>query len=524
MILASARFGLLLARILAQVSRLNESFTRTTTVSPAPLPTIIQGGMGVAVSDWRLARAVSLTGQMGVVSGTAMDTVLARRLQLGDPDGKMRHALAEFPYPEMAARIIDRYFIEGGKAADASFVATPVLSDKPTAKQLELVVAGNFVEVFLAKEDHEGLVGVNLLEKIQTPTLASLYGAMLAGVDYVLMGAGIPRSIPGVLDRFAEGLDAELPLHVIDAPSDAPSVTRFDPLAFGSGDVPWLNRPKFLAIVSSATLANMLAKKSSGRVDGFVVEGDTAGGHNAPPRGKMQLNERGEPIYGKRDAVDFKAIAAIGLPFWVAGSAGAPEAVLRAQSLGATGVQVGTAFAFCDESGMQADVKRHVIDSCRNGKPDVVTDPLASPTGFPFKVLQMEGTASQESVYQERRRVCDLGFLRQAYRREDGSTGWRCPGEPTGSYVAKGGELADTEGRKCVCNGLLANVGLAQKRRDGSVEPMLVTCGNDVDSILQFLPSSTATNYSAADVIEHLLSGLATDSCEVEPTLATVSS
>ena len=34
------------------------------------LPTIIQGGMGVAVSNWRLARAVARAGQLGVVYGT----------------------------------------------------------------------------------------------------------------------------------------------------------------------------------------------------------------------------------------------------------------------------------------------------------------------------------------------------------------------------------------------------------------------------------------------------------------------
>lgn len=490
------------------MSRLTQSSTRSLSNVSDKLPIVIQGGMGVAVSDWRLARAVSLTGQMGVVSGTAMDTVLVRRLQLGDLDGKMRHALAEFPYPEMAARILERYYIEGGKPAGASFVATPVLSHAPTPAQLELVVAANFVEVFLAKEDHDGLVGVNLLEKIQTPTLASLYGAMLAGVDYVLMGAGIPRYIPGVLDRFAEGQSADYPLHVLDAPADAPVITTFDPAAFGGGDVPWLQRPQFLAIVSSATLATMLAKKSTGRVDGFVVEGSSAGGHNAPPRGKMELDERGEPIYGKRDEVDLQAIRAIGLPFWLAGSAGSPDALQRALNAGATGVQVGTAFAFCDESGMQAPIKRRAIEDCKNGKADVVTDPLASPTGFPFKVLQIDGTMSQESVYQQRRRVCDLGFLRQAYRKEDGSTGWRCPGEPTGSYVAKGGQLADTQGRKCVCNGLLANVGLAQHRRDGSVELALVTCGDDIASILQFLPTQDATSYRAADVISHLLAGL----------------
>ena len=37
-------------------------------------PTIIQGGMGAAISNWRLARAVAKEGQLGVVSGTALAT------------------------------------------------------------------------------------------------------------------------------------------------------------------------------------------------------------------------------------------------------------------------------------------------------------------------------------------------------------------------------------------------------------------------------------------------------------------
>lgn len=66
-------------------------------LAAATLPVVIQGGMGVAVSDWRLARAVSLTGQLGVVSGTAVDVLMTRRLQSGDPGGHVRRALAAFP-------------------------------------------------------------------------------------------------------------------------------------------------------------------------------------------------------------------------------------------------------------------------------------------------------------------------------------------------------------------------------------------------------------------------------------------
>src|SRR5687768_14439056 len=51
------------------------------------LPWIIQGGMGVGVSNWVLANAVSKRGQLGVVSGTCVDSILVRRLQDGDIGG-----------------------------------------------------------------------------------------------------------------------------------------------------------------------------------------------------------------------------------------------------------------------------------------------------------------------------------------------------------------------------------------------------------------------------------------------------
>jgi nitronate monooxygenase len=475
-----------------------------------PDPIVIQGGMGAAVSAWQLARAVAQIGQMGVVSGTALDLVLCRRLQLGDPGGDLRRAMAEFPFPEMIDPILDRYFIPGGKAPDVPFISCAMPNASPTRRQLELIVVSNFVEVFLAKEGHDGLVGINYLEKIQVPTLASLFGAMLAGVDYVLMGAGIPRAIPGILDKLSQGESVELSLHVSGANGDDNFVTRFSPEEFTAGEVPWLKRPKFLAIIASPALATMLARKSSGKVDGFVVEGPTAGGHNAPPRGAMELNERGEPIYGERDVPDLEAIRSLGLPFWLAGSYGTPERVAEALAIGAAGVQVGTAFAFCEESGLREDIRREVLDMVRAGTLDVRTEPRVSPAGFPFKVLQLPGSMSDESVCHERTRLCDLGFLRQAYKQADGSLGWRCPAEAIDAYVRKGGDEADTCGRKCVCNGLLANVGLGQVRANDGVELPLVTSGDDVRSILSFLPTLEAQSYSAKDVVAHLLAEVTT--------------
>jgi nitronate monooxygenase len=146
--------------------------------------------------------------------------------------------------------------------------------------------------------------------------------------------------------------------------------------------------------VASATLAITLARKSSGQVNGFVVEGETAGGHNAPPRGPLQLSDKGEPVYGPRDVADLEKIRELGLPFWLAGSYATADKLTEALRLGAAGVQVGTAFAFCEESGVQTELKQQVFKLSREGKLTVFTDPLVSPTGFPFKVVQLPGTLS----------------------------------------------------------------------------------------------------------------------------------
>jgi nitronate monooxygenase len=469
-----------------------------------PDPVIIQGGMGVGVSNWNLARAVSMTGQLGVVSGTALDMVFVRRLQLGDAGGHIRRALTHFPLQEWVGPIWERYFIPGGKSKEKPFKLAPQYSLKPSTDLLKLTILANFVEVFLAKEGHPGLVGINFLEKIQLQTLPSILGAMLASVDYVLMGAGIPRAIPGILDQLAEGNSVELAIDVHGALPGESFKVKLDREALGMGS--WkLKRPKFLAIISSATLAIVLARKSNGRIDGFVVEGATAGGHNAPPRGKSPLNERGEPVYGERDNPEIYKILELGLPFWLAGSFSDPQKVREAIQMGATGVQIGTAFAFCRESGIRSDFKTKALGKIRKGTADIFTDPIASPTGFPFKVLQMEDSISEKQVYEHRGRVCDLGYLRHAYRKNDGSLGYRCPGEPVESYARKGGNLDDTIGRKCICNGLAATIGLAQIQADQQEEKPLFTAGNDIVNLTRLMRED-GDEYAAEDVVRYLLS------------------
>ena len=468
-------------------------------------PKIIQGGMGVGVSNWSLANAVSKLGQLGVVSGTALDQLFVRRLADGDPGGNMRRGLDAFPFPDMARRIWDEYFVHGGKAADKPYPVAPMHQRREIRKVVELCIISNFVEVFLAREGHKNPVGINFLEKVQLPHLPSIYGAMLAGVGYVLMGAGIPLHIPGVLDAYAAQAPAEYRLAVTGAVADMDTQMHFDPADYAEGPLPVLHRPKFLAIVSSNTLATTMLRRANGRVDGFVYESPIAGGHNAPPRGKLQLNAAGEPVYGERDRVDVSELRRLGVPFWLAGGYGNASMLREALEQGAAGVQVGTAFAFSQESGMSPDLKKTLLAQAVMGSGEVFTDPLASPTGFPFKVAQIAGTYSDADVAAARTRVCDLGYLREPYAAADGNIGYRCSAEPVANYLSKGGKIEDTVGRKCLCNALMANIGLAQIRKTGAQEPPLVTTGDDLNTVAQFLTPGRTT-YSAADVVESLLS------------------
>jgi NAD(P)H-dependent flavin oxidoreductase YrpB (nitropropane dioxygenase family) len=359
--------------------------------------------------------------------------------------------------------------------------------------------------VYLARQGHQGPVGINYLEKIQLATPAAAYGAMLAGVDYVLMGAGIPTELPGLLNALAAGESGELTVTVAGARAGERHVIGFDPTTLAGTAPRDLARPRFLAIVASSVLAAYLSRNPATTPDGFVVESWIAGGHSAPPRGPLRLDDGGEPVYGPRDEVDLAKLRALGLPFWLAGGQSGPGALAAARAAGAAGIQVGTAFALSRESGIEAGLRRRVIAEALAGTLAVRNDPLASPTDFPFKAAQLAGTLADEEVYAGRTRMCDLSYLRTPYRREGGGVGFRCPAEPVEPYVGKGGSVADTTARRCLCNGLVATIGLGQRLADGAGEPPLVTLGQD----LSFLPDLVArggTDFTAADVIGHLTS------------------
>ena len=342
---------------------------------------IIQGGMGAAVSNWRLARAVSWLGQLGVVAGTALDQILSRRLQDGDAEGHVRRALAHFPFPKIAQQILDAYFIPGGRDPAKPYKTGRMHTAASNLPAQELCIAANFVEVFLAREGHANPVGINFLEKIQMPHLPSLYGAMLAGVAVVIVGAGILMEFPEAIAALAAHQPASYSLNVAGNQAGETVRMTLDPVAFlePGQALPTLPKPAFLPIVSSGTLATMLVRRIKGDMAGFIIEGPLAGGHNAPPRGQMKLTADGQPIYGSRDVIDLETIRQLGLPFWLAGAYGSAERLKEALALGASGVQVGTPFALCTESGLDPRLRRALIAKALAGQAKVYTDAKASP-------------------------------------------------------------------------------------------------------------------------------------------------
>lgn len=508
-----------------------------------PRVQLIQGGMGVYVSNWRLARAVASAGYgqaAGTVSGTALDVVYVRLLQLGDPGGHVRRALAAFDElfgVSVGQRICDRYYLPEGKAPDARFKSAPMVTVraqaggtrlgaapgepstvplKLDADVIELLIATGFAEVWLARQGHSGRIFINFLNKIELPLLYVMYGAMLAGVDGVVVGAGNPEGLPALCTRLANHDAVTRDVSVLyQGPAESFTLT-FDPRQVCDGALTRapLKRPAFLAIVTLHDLAQALAASPSAAPDGFIIENHTAGGHNANPAGPLQRDDLGQPIYDERDVADLAAMRRIGKPFWLAGGHGSREHLSEALTQGAAGIQVGSAFALAEESGMRPEYRAAILAALRDGVDDatLVRTTLVSPTGFSFKVVQLDGTLADQEVFERRRRICDIGLLQQVGvsapdERGERALFQRCAAGPVEGYVGKRGLARNTEERRCLCNGLLACVGLGQiKERDGQhvEEPGIVTLGDQLDGIRR-LSRNGQVHYWAADVVSDIL-------------------
>ena len=319
-------------------------------------PRIIQGGMGVAISGWQLARAVALTGQLGVVSGTALEVVCARRLQQGDLGGDVRRALAHFPVPGVADRIL-RTLLRGRRQGRHGAVPAGA-AVQPAA------VAG-------ARRAHHRRQlrrGVPRQGGPRRPGRHQLPAQDRAADPVRLLRRDARRRRPRADGRRQPGRPARAAGRGWPATSRsscrsgsrAPTSADGDHRRRGStrrrvrqaGPPRPPRRPRFDAIVASVDLADGARRGPRDPAGRLRRGGLEAGGHNAPPRGPRRLDAAGPTRLRRTRRGRSPAMAGVGLPFWMAGSYGTPAGLARAVAAGAAGVQVGTAFAYCQESGM----------------------------------------------------------------------------------------------------------------------------------------------------------------------------
>ncbi len=284
-------------------------------------------------------------------------------------------------------------------------------------------------------------------------TPAAAYGAMLAGVDAVLMGAGIPRHLPHLLDELARHRTVRLPVDVA-GDAGAEDARRARPgRPARPGPAPTLRRPMFLAIVSSDVLVRYLNRDAAIRPDGVR--------HRGPARRRAQRSAArpasswttaASPCSGPRDDADVAKVAAVGLPFWLAGGQGTPEALRDALAAGAAGVQVGTAFALSCESGLPDETAPSACSTSCAPAPS-----RCSPTRSPRPPASRSRSPSSPGrcpTWRSARpgHACATsGFLRTPFRKDDGRVGYRCPAEPVEMYVRKGGADAGHRAAGSAC-------------------------------------------------------------------------
>lgn len=317
---------------------------------------IIQGGMGVGVSLFPLAAAVAGEGGVGIVSSAALDRLVSKRT------GK-KHTSYE----------------------------------------------AAFAEVSQAKAKG-GVAGINIMVALIQDYEDSVKGAIDAGADVIISGAGLPLSLPAIQKPGETGL---------------------------------------IPIVSSARALEIICKKWERlgyRPDAVVLEGPLAGGHLG-----FKLEEIGiesNRLENLLPPVKEMAGKFGGFPVIVAGGIYTHDDIVRFLKRGADGVQMGTRFLVAKECSATDAYKQAVIDA---GKEDILAaQSPGSPCGLPFMVIKKSGMF-QSALEQKRKPRCDKGYVLRPDRE--------------GKFTQCRARL-DDGGAFCICNGLLSSAGYNPDQED----------------------------------------------------------
>ena len=317
---------------------------------------IIQGGMGVGISLHPLAGAVAREGGAGIVSSAAIDRVVSKR------NGR------KFNTYEAVREEIALSKAEGG-------------------------VAGINIMVALAKTYND-----------------TVKGAIDAGADIIISGAGLPMNLPS-----------------IQPPGDTALVP----------------------IVSSARALQLICRKwekYSYRPDAVVLEGPLAGGHLGFRYDELELESN--TLENLLPPVKDMALKYGGFPVIVAGGIYGYEDIVKFLRMGADGVQMGTRFLITEESSATAAYKQAVIDA---GQEDIlVADNPGSPCGLPFRVIK-QSPMFVSSLSKRRVPKCDKGYV--LLKNSEGEY-TRCQAKES------------NENSFCICNGLLSSAGYNPEKEE----------------------------------------------------------
>ena len=453
------------------------------------MPELIQAGMGAYISSAHLANCTSRLGALGVVSGVGLRQIVITQIRQGDTDAL--EIASTFPIRSYFDELLR--FVPGGEKADRAIpidVTDPEKSRIP--RQLSAICA--YIEVMRARRGHNGLVGINVMWKLAVTALPTIYGAMLAGVDALLCGAGVPMELPDILAKLRAGENLEYrPL--TGTGTNAALEVEADGVAdlLSAQSEPWM-MPILSNFAFCTRLLDTWKTKYNTEPAAFILENHTAGGHNAPPRNHESFSEA-DDLTGY-----FDKVMKLGWPVYVAGAfpEGGTAADLKFwQERGAAGIQVGSRFALCSDSGMRPDLRDRVIAANRDGSLAVGTDMRMSPTGYPMKFAALAGTLSDPEVKATQRHVCNLGYLVKSSVQilPDGKERetYVCPAMPADQFQKQGGgDGSEQEGKICLCNALLATAGF-----NSPEEPALVTLGESGRQVTQLL--------TARQVVEDIL-------------------
>ena len=292
-------------------------------------------------------------------------------------------------------------------------------------------MVANFVEVRLAREGHDRPVGINYLEKIPIPHLPSLYGALLAGVHYVLMGAGIPFRVPGALDRLAGHEAATYPLSLAGHATTPCGVVRS--ARSSSASLPLSSVPPFLPSSRQRSPRRSCAPTASSTASSSKARPPAA--QRAAAWQDAAERDRRTRLRRARRARSAK-FRGLGLPFWLAGGYAQPRSPRGGPRRGRSGHPVGTAFAFCDDSGLRPDYNAALLAEIRDGTPRADRSARVAHR-LPVQGRAVAGTMSEAAVYETRPRLRP-GYLREAYRPETDRR-LRCPAEPVAATSPRAG-------------------------------------------------------------------------------------